>query len=92
MLQFDIGQKPLAGFNALDRVFVQIQSVQLQPIRQRPLRNVDFLAQTRNIYTANIVASVCRFIDEQKSPSKIFRLFDIYCLSTRKLYAIIKKK
>lgn len=62
--QFNICDKPLAGFNSLDSVLIDIQTENLESIRQFPLGFFHLLAVMGNLPAAKIVSSVGSFVGE----------------------------
>ena len=56
--QFNVGDKPLSGFNALDGVFVNIKPGKLQKVRQFPLGFSHFFAALFDHSTAEVVPPI----------------------------------
>ena len=66
--QLDIGDKALAGFDALYGIFVDVQSVDLQAVSQDALRDAEIFSVDGHIPAAEIISAVCRFVDKHDAP------------------------
>ncbi len=62
----DVGDKPLAAFDSLNGIFVQVDPHQLHAICQFPLGNFQSQSKLGNVFATYVVATVGRFIDKHK--------------------------
>lgn len=62
--QFDIGHKTLPGLDSLNGIFIHIQTIQLQMVCQFPLGYFHILADSRHVFTADIVCPILGFVDK----------------------------
>lgn len=64
VLQLNVGHESLAAFDALNRIFVDVESDELKPVRQLPLRNAYGYPLFGDFPAANIVTSVGCLVDK----------------------------